>query len=60
MFHVFQHTKPLHNSAVLVSTDDYNQQREKMSDLKGKLDLHYKGNMWKGATEVLSKSKMKL
>ena len=39
---------------VLVSTDDYNEKKEKISDLEGKFDLHSKDTMWQGAMEVLS------
>ena len=54
IIHVFQCEEPLNNSVVLVSTDDYNEKKEKISDLEGKFDLHSKDTMWQGAMEVLS------
>ena len=35
-------------------TNDYNQQKEQISDMEGTLDLDYKDTMWQGATEILS------
>ena len=39
---------------VLVSTDDYNEKKEIISDLGGKFDHHSKDTMWQGALKVLS------
>ena len=54
IIHVFQCEEPLNNSVVLVSDDDYNDKKEKISDMEGDFDPHSYETMWQGEMKILS------